>query len=104
MKKYKLKLKYIPYNDYIIFSNEHYIVKRRYLGFFWKAKAYFRYGDYYENKSLEQAKQEALNYMNNYCENLKEEKLAKKLLKQAYKDQREWEKNETVYKTCECGK
>ena len=102
MKKYKLKVKYIPYCDYIIYENEHYVVKRKYLGFFWKTKQEFRYGEYYDSKSLEQAKQEALNYMDNYCQVIKKNKQDKRDLKKAYKEQRKWEKNETVYKTCKC--
>ena len=114
MKKYKLKIKYIPHNDYIVFSNEHYVVKRRYLGFFWKTQAYFKWsmgegrGTWVSGafklyaSSLEEAKQEALTYMENYCQILQENKQAKRDLKEAYREQRKWEKNETVYKTCEC--
>ncbi len=105
MKKYKLKVKFIPYCDYIIFTHDHYVVKRRYLGFFWKTKEYFYVGEErYKSKTLEEAKQKAIDYMNNYCEELVKIKLHKKGLKEAYKEQRKWEKNETVYKTCECDK
>lgn len=103
-KKYKLKLKYVPYCDYIIEDPEHYVVKRRYIGFFWKTVSWFRYGKCYSAKSLEQAKQEAIVFMDNYCQTLKKEKQDKIDLKKAYKEQRNWEKNEILYKTCECDK
>lgn len=102
MKKYKLKIKYIPTTYGEFGQPEHYIVKRKYIGLFWLTIKCFYQNLPFDLKSLEQSKSKALHYMNNYCQVLKNKKENKLYYKARAFEQRKWEKSETVHKTCEC--